>query len=104
MMTFVNTKSEGLLILPGHRVAAHVHDFSWSGVRRHLEPWFAAEEFPFSGSGERAAAKRKFLAKLTRSRQTRAIRVSPPPSPGTHPSYLCALRADVTLPHHLPPH
>src|SRR5260370_4133570 len=29
MMTFVNTQSEGLMILPGHRVAAHVHDFSW---------------------------------------------------------------------------
>ncbi len=43
MMTFVNTRSEGLMILPGHRVVAHVHDFSWSGVRRYLEPWFAAE-------------------------------------------------------------
>jgi len=48
MMSFFNTRSEGLTILPGHRVAAHIHDFSWSGVRRHLEPWFAAEAFPFS--------------------------------------------------------
>src|SRR6266571_5005178 len=44
MMTFINARSEGLTILPTHRVAANVHDFSWSGVRRHLEPWFAAEE------------------------------------------------------------
>ncbi len=78
MMTFVNTRSEGLMILPGHRVVAHVHDFSWSGVRRHLEPWFAAEEFPFSGSGERAEAKAHQLAgeaghrRLSRSRGAQA--------------------------------
>src|SRR5258708_3921112 len=79
MMTFVNTKSPGLMILPGHRVASHVHDFSWSRVRRHLEPWFAAEEFPFSGSGERSEAKKKFLEKLTISRDKRAIGVYPTP-------------------------
>src|SRR2546429_1069659 len=49
MMTFINTRSEGLTILPTHRVAAHLHDFSWTSVRRHLEPWFTAEEFPYSG-------------------------------------------------------
>src|SRR5260370_468595 len=46
MMTFINTRSEGLTILPGHRVAAHVHDFSWIGVRRYLEPWITAVEVP----------------------------------------------------------
>src|SRR5205814_7861702 len=58
MMTFINTRSEGLTILPTHRVAAHLHDFSWTSVRRHLEPWFTAEEFPFSGSGERSEERR----------------------------------------------
>src|SRR5947209_16565776 len=77
MMTFINTKSEGLTILPTHRVAAHLHDFSWTSVRRHLEPWFTAEEFPFSGSGERSEAKRKFLAILARARAKRAIGVYP---------------------------
>src|SRR5258708_28594764 len=78
MMTFVNTRSEGLMILPGHRVVAHVHDFSWRGGRRHLEPWFTAEEFPFSGSGERAEAETKFLAKLTSARGKRALGGYPP--------------------------
>src|SRR5213076_1195384 len=77
MMTFINTKSEGLTILPTHRLAANVHDFSWSGVRRHLEPWFTAEEFPFSGSAERSEVKKKFLAKLTEARAKRAIGVYP---------------------------
>jgi len=102
MMTFVNTRSEGLMILPGHRVAAHVHDFSWSGVRRYLEPWFAAEEFPFSGSGERAEAKRKFLAKLTSSREKRAIGVYPAPEAGKRAFYLLALREGVNLAQLLP--
>jgi uncharacterized protein (DUF1015 family) len=102
MMTFVNTRSEGLMILPGHRVVAHVHDFSWSGVRRHLEPWFAAEEFPFSGSGERAEAKRKFLATLTSSREKRAIGVYPAPEARKRAFYLLTLREGVNLAQLLP--
>jgi uncharacterized protein (DUF1015 family) len=102
MMTFVNTKSEGLMILPGHRVAAHIHDFSWSGVRRYLEPWFTAEEFPFSGSGERSEAKEKFLAKLTSERAKRAIGVYPSPEPGKRAFYVLTLREGVSLAQLLP--
>ncbi|HKD51661.1 MAG TPA: DUF1015 domain-containing protein [Candidatus Acidoferrum sp.] len=64
MMTFINTHSEGLTILPTHRVASHIHDFSWPEVRRHLEPWFAAEEFPFSNDAAKTEARKKFLARL----------------------------------------
>jgi uncharacterized protein (DUF1015 family) len=102
MMTFVNTKSEGLMILPGHRVAAHVHDFSWSGVRRYLEPWFAAEEFPFSGSGERSEAKTKFLGKLTSAREKRAIGVYPAPGAQKRAFYVLTLREGVNLAQLLP--
>jgi uncharacterized protein (DUF1015 family) len=102
MMTFVNTKSEGLMILPGHRVAAHVHDFSWSGVRRYLEPWFTAAEFPFSGSGERSEAKEKFLARLTRAREKRAIGVYPGPGAQKRAFYVLTLREGVNLAQLLP--
>jgi uncharacterized protein (DUF1015 family) len=102
MMTFINTHSEGLMILPGHRVAAHVHDFSWSGVRRHLEPWFAAEEFPFSGSGERSEAKKKFLAILTKGRAKRAIGVYPAPDGHKRAFYVLKLREGVNLAQLLP--
>ena len=102
MMTFINTRSEGLTILPTHRVAANVHDFSWSGVRRHLEPWFAAEEFPFSGSGERAEAKKKFLAKLTSAREKRAIAVYPTPGAQKRAFYVLTLREGVNLAQLLP--
>jgi uncharacterized protein (DUF1015 family) len=102
MMTFVNTKSEGLMILPGHRVAAHIHDFSWSGVRRYLEPWFTAEEFPFSGSGERSEAKEKFLAKLTSAREKRAIGVYPGPGAQKRAFYVLTVREGVNLAQLLP--
>ena len=102
MMTFVNTQSEGLMILPGHRVAAHVHDFSWSGVRRYLEPWFTAEEFPFSGGGERTEAKRKLLAKLAEERAKRAIGVYPAPGAQKRAFYLLTLREGVNLAQLLP--
>src|SRR2546428_1223417 len=102
MMTFVNTKSEGLMILPGHRVAAHVHDFSWSGVRRYLEPWFTAEEFPFSGSGERAEAKTKFLSKLTSAGEKRAIGGYPAPGTQQRAFYVLTLREGGHLAQLLP--
>jgi uncharacterized protein (DUF1015 family) len=102
MMTFINTRSEGLMILPGHRVAANVHDFSWSGVRRYLEPWFTAEEFPFSGSGERSEVKTKFLANLTSAREKRAIGVYPAAGAQKRAFYVLTLRAGVNLAQLLP--
>lgn len=77
MMTFINTHSEGLTILPTHRVASHIHDFSWLAVRRHLEPWFAAEEFPFSNDAKKTEARKEFLSCLVSARDQRAIGVYP---------------------------
>ena len=102
MMTFVNTRSEELTILPTHRVAAHVHDFSWTAVRRHLEPWFTAEAFPFSGSGERSEAKKKFLARLTRGRAKRAIGVYPAAEAQKRAFYVLTLREGASLAQLLP--
>jgi uncharacterized protein (DUF1015 family) len=102
MMTFINTRSEGLTILPTHRVAARVHDFSWTSMRRHLEPWFAAEEFSFSGSGERSEAKKKFLARLTSAREKRAIGVYPAPDGQKRAFYVLTLREGASLAQLLP--
>src|SRR5260370_25006767 len=77
MMTFINTRSEGLNILPTHRVAAHLHDFSWASVRRHLEPWFTADTFSFRDEGERGTARGKFLNRLAETRARRSIGVYP---------------------------
>ena len=102
MMTFINTRSEGLTILPTHRVAAHVHDFSWTGVRRHLEPWFTAETFPFSDEGKKAEARKSFFGKLVSAREKRAIGVYPAVEPQKRAFYVLTLRNGVDLAQLLP--
>ncbi len=102
MMSFFNTRSEGLTILPGHRVAAHIHDFSWSGVRRYLEPWFAAEAFLFSSEEKKAEAQKKFLGKLVSARKKRGIGVYPAAEPQKRAFYVLTLREGVNLTQLLP--
>ncbi len=97
MMTFVNTRSEGLTILPTHRVVANVHDFSWTDVRRYLEPWFAAETFAFGNEGAQPDARGKFLARLTNTRGERAIGVYPAAAPEKRAYYVLTLRPGVDL-------
>jgi uncharacterized protein (DUF1015 family) len=96
MMTFVNTRSEGLTILPGHRVAANLHDFSWASIRRYLEPWFEAEAFPAAEAGE---VRSRFLRRLVEARAQRAIGVYPQAEPQKRTLYLLTVRpgADLAL-------
>ena len=102
MMTFVNTQSEGLVILPTHRVVSNLRDFSWSAVRRYLEPWFATEVFSFSNDAQREEAAEKFKAKLTQSKNLRAIGVYPAPASGSQAFYLLTLRPEADLAQILP--
>jgi uncharacterized protein (DUF1015 family) len=102
MMTFINTRSEGLTILPGHRVAAHVHDFSWSDARRHLEPWFTAETFAFTDEGKKVEARKNFLAQLASLRQKRAIGVYPAADGKKRAFYVLTLREGANLAELLP--
>jgi uncharacterized protein (DUF1015 family) len=101
MMTFINTRSEGLTILPTHRVAAHLHDFSWANVRRHLEPWFTADAFSFSSEGDRGDARAKFLNRLAETRAQRSIGVYPMQS-AKGAFYVLTLRPGADLAQLLP--
>jgi len=98
MMTFVNACSEGLTILPTHRLAANLHDFSWSEARRYLEPWFEAQAFPFADDGQKAEARTKVLAQLHQARAQRAIGVYPAAEHSKRAYYVLTLRrgADLT--------
>ena len=102
MMTFVNAQSEGLTILPTHRLAASLHDFSWSSVRRHLEPWFTAETFSFRNDHEKSEARTKFLARLAETRAHRSIGVYPSVHTTKRAFYLLALRPGADLAQLLP--
>jgi uncharacterized protein (DUF1015 family) len=103
MMTFVNTRSEGLTILPTHRVVANIPDFSWATVRRYLEPWFAAEVFTFATDAEKSAMREKFLHRLVEARESRAIGVYPAPEQGKGGAYyVLTLRPGANLAQLLP--
>ena len=102
MMTFFNARSEGLTILPTHRVAANVHDFSWPAVRRHLEPWFSTEVFSFQGGAKRAEAQENFLKSLAAARTKRAVGVYPAAPAQQCAFYLLTLRPGADLAQLLP--
>ncbi len=103
MMTFINTRSKGLTILPTHRVVAHLRDFSWSEVRRYLEPWFRTESFPFPTDSQRPAAQEKFLARLVSAKAQRAIGAYPVSAdPSTRAFYVLTLRPEADLSQILP--
>ncbi|HJZ63142.1 MAG TPA: DUF1015 domain-containing protein [Candidatus Acidoferrum sp.] len=102
MMTFVNTRAEGLVILPTHRVAANVHDFSWPAVRRHLEPWFATEVFAFTDEAQKEIARKSFLARLKSVAPQRAIGAYPAAAEGKCAYYLLVLRQGADLTQLLP--
>jgi uncharacterized protein (DUF1015 family) len=98
MMTFVNTRGQDLVILAGHRVVANVLDFSWSAVRRYLEPWFASEVFPFANDSEKEQAGAKFLARLAATIKQRSIGAYPASAEGKRAFYLFHLRPGADLP------
>jgi len=102
MMTFINTRSEGLTILPTHRVVANLRDFSWSAVRRYLEPWFATEVFSFKEETQRRAALEKFLARLAVAKPQRAIGAYPAPKTGSHAFFILTLRPEADIAQILP--
>ena len=102
MMTFVNTRTEGLTILPTHRVAAHLHDFSWPSVRRYLEPWFTADTFSFRNEGEQRDARTKFLQRLAETRSHRSIGVYPAVAGAKRAFYVLTLRPGADLAQLLP--
>jgi uncharacterized protein (DUF1015 family) len=73
MMTFVNTQSDGLTILPTHRVVANLPDFSREAFLGRLRPWFHIEDFPNPAKGERGTQLGEFLQELAAARGRRAI-------------------------------
>lgn len=102
MMTFINTRSEGLTILPTHRVVANLRDFSWSALRRYLEPWFTTEVFAFANDGERKEASEKFLSYLSAHKDRRAIGVYPGAELSARAFYVLTLRPEANIAQVLP--
>jgi uncharacterized protein (DUF1015 family) len=68
MMTFFNTHSEGLLILPTHRVVAGLAQFDLAAFRRQMAAWFEVEEFSSTGPDRVAQYRAQLTARGRRAR------------------------------------
>ena len=64
MMTFFNTRSEGLLILPTHRVVAGLANFNPDTFRSRMAATFDQQVFSFSDPAERTAVLENFRREL----------------------------------------
>ena len=64
MMTFINMDSEGIVILPTHRLVSGIREFSRAGFLSRAAQYFTAKEYPYSGPDERSAVMRRLRADM----------------------------------------
>jgi uncharacterized protein (DUF1015 family) len=64
MMTFFNTRSEGLLVLPTHRVIAGVNGFNAGAFQRKMADTFDQQVFSFANRAARAPVLETFRCEL----------------------------------------
>lgn len=60
MMTFVNTHSKGLVVLPTHRVVGNLPNFDFANFRNFMAPYFDWYSYPFTNETERTSAFAEF--------------------------------------------
>src|SRR5208282_5437271 len=103
MMTFINSHSKGLTILPTHRLVRNLADFNFERFRKAVGAFFDWYSYPFQNAEERAATYAEFQRDLEgRSRERRSIGIYPGGIyPGSDPAsgafYLFLLRRDAEL-------
>jgi uncharacterized protein (DUF1015 family) len=60
MMTFINTHSKGLTILPTHRLVGNLTNFDFEKFRKCMAPYFDWYSYPFQNAQERDVAYAEF--------------------------------------------
>jgi uncharacterized protein (DUF1015 family) len=94
MMTLVNSHSDGLVILPTHRVVARLKQFDFAKFREAMRAHFDWYSYPFSDAAQRSTALADFRKDLAlRSKERRAIGVYA----GSGAFLLYLLRRDANL-------
>lgn len=98
MMTFINSHSTGLTILPTHRVIRNVSDFNFDRFRKRISPFFDWYSYPFASADERKTAYSEFRRDLeARGRDRRAIGVYSGSAAQGGAFYLFLLKRDAEL-------
>jgi uncharacterized protein (DUF1015 family) len=78
MMTFINSHSKGLTLLPTHRVIRNIPGFDFEQFRKKMSAFFDWYSYPFQNAEERAASYAEFRKDLEgRGRDRRAIGIYP---------------------------
>ena len=99
MMTFINTHSKGLTILPTHRVVSNVANFDFGKFRNSMDPYFDWYSYPFQNAQERESAYAEFRKDMESPKHARrAIGVYP----GGGALFLFLLKRDADLETALP--
>jgi uncharacterized protein (DUF1015 family) len=99
MMTFINSHSRGLVILPTHRLLRNLSDFQFENFRKDAQRYFDWYGYPFSSPEERATAFAEFRKDLeSQGHRRRAIGIYA----GAGALYLFTLRRDADLAQLLP--
>jgi uncharacterized protein (DUF1015 family) len=103
MMTFINSHSKGLTILPTHRLVRNLPDFNFERFRKAVGAFFDWYSYPFQDAEEREASYVEFRKDFEgRSRERRSIGIypggiQPGSAPGSGAFYLFLLRRDADL-------
>ena len=64
MMTFVNMRNKGLIILPTHRLVGNLKGFEIQQLLKKLDRDFAITSYPFVGAKDKNAAREKMFAAM----------------------------------------
>ena len=64
MMTFVNMRNQGLVILPTHRLIANLSDFDFDKLLTEMSDEFDIATYPFSGEDDKPSARQKMFARM----------------------------------------
>jgi uncharacterized protein (DUF1015 family) len=99
MMTFINSHSRGLTILPTHRLIRNVANFDFQQFRNRLTPFFDWYSYPFLNPEERTASYAEFRKDFAgQNHGRRAIGIYPGTIDGNARAfYLFLVRKDVDL-------
>ena len=104
MMTFINSHSKGLTILPTHRLVRNLEGFEFERFRKSVAPYFDWYSYPFRDAEERASSYAEFRRDFEGSNHgRRGVGVySGAANVGANAFYLFLLRRDVDLEQLLP--
>jgi len=99
MMTFINTHSKGLTILPTHRLVRNLDGFDFERFRKSVAPYFDWYSYPFRDAEERIASYAEFRRDFEGANHgRRGVGVySGMANRGANAFYLFLLRRDVDL-------